>query len=163
MTPIEVGRFGRPFGVLGWIKVISFTTPADNILKFRPWLIHRNSVWSELAFTDSKKHSNGIVVKLPDCNSPEEAALFTNLKIGIYRKQLPKLPENEYYWDDLIGLEVINKDGTSFGKVQDLIVTGANDVLVVQGKGRVLIPYLSHVIIKVDLSNKIIHVDWDEI
>ena len=160
--PIIVGRFGRSFGILGWIKVISFTTPSENILQFKPWLIQKNNLWEEICIENSKKHADNIIVKLPNCSSPEEVSRFTNIKIGIWQKQLPKLKKGDYYWADLIGLEVINKESINLGVVQDIMATGSNDVLVVIGKSRRLVPYTSNVILDVNLVNKIIQVDWDE-
>lgn len=160
--PLIVGRFGKSFGILGWIKVISFTTPNENILELKPWLIQKNGNWEEVCIESSRKHASNIIVKLPDCASPEAASHFTNVQIGIWRKQLPKLKNNEFYWSDLYGLEVINKEEMNLGMIKDIIATGSNDVLVVEGQKRCLIPYLSSVIINVDLSNKIIRVDWPE-
>ena len=161
-TPITVGRFGKVFGVLGWIKVISFTFPEENILKFKPWLIKKDGLWQELFFEKSKKQANAIIVKLPGCDSPEQATLFTNVEISILRSQLPKLKKGEYYWDDLVGLEVVNKEGVSLGVVEKLMATGANDVLVTKGDRKRLIPYISHVIQQVDPDNRVIHVEWGE-
>jgi len=161
-TPIIVGRFGKTFGVSGWLKINSFTDPKENILNFKHWLIKKNNLWQEISFASSKKQADNIIIKLPNCNSPEEAALFTNIEIGVLRKNLPKLKKDEYYWNDLVGLKVINKQGLNLGIVKDLMATGANDVLVVAGEKNRLIPYLSHVIQKIDLDNKIIHVDWEE-
>ncbi|MBU0744406.1 MAG: ribosome maturation factor RimM [Gammaproteobacteria bacterium] len=161
-SPVMVGRFGRAFGVLGWIKIISFTTPRENILDFQPWLIRKNDQWEELYFESSKSRVGSIIVKLASCNSPEEVSSFTNIDINILREQLPKLSNDEYYWDDLIGLEVINTDGVKLGVVQSLLATGSNDVLVVMGDSKRLIPYVSSVIVNVDLPNKSIHVDWGE-
>jgi len=162
VDPVVIGRFGKSFGVLGWIKVISFATPKENILKFKPLLMQKNGSWEEFCFKNSRKHADNIIVKLPGCGSPEEASRFTNVEIGIWRKQLPKLKDNEYYWSDLVGLEVINKESINLGVVKDLMATGSNDVLIVIGKDRILIPYLSNVVLKVDLASKIINVDWAE-
>ncbi len=162
-APLVVGRFGKSFGVLGWIEVISFTTPSDNILKFTPWLIQKNNRLSEeICIENSRKHAGQMVVKLPNCNSPEEVSQYTNAKIYVWRQQLPKLKDDEFYWSDLLGLEVINKEKINLGIIKDFIATGSNDVLVVVGKKKSLIPYLSTVIMQVDLSNKIVHVDWPE-
>ena len=161
-TPLIIGRFGRPFGILGWIKVISFTTPEENILKFNTWLIQENHTWHEIVLDKTRKQARSIIVKLPPYNSPEEVSSLTNTEIGIWPKQLPKLPTNEYYWSDLVESEVINKEGSNLGVVQKLIATGANDVLVVVGKRKYLIPYISSVILDIDLNNKTIQVDWGE-
>src|SRR3989304_949185 len=160
-SPVVIGRFGKTFGILGWIKVISFTTPKENILKFKPWLIQKNKVWEEVCFEDSKQHASNIVVKLPNYNSPEDAAHLTNINIGVLREQLPKLRGEDYYWEDLIGLEVINKEKVNLGIVQSLIATGSNDVLIVMGERKRLIPYISNVILNVDLASKIIEGDWE--
>jgi 16S rRNA processing protein RimM len=160
--PIIIGSFGKTFGVWGWIKVNSFTNPTRNILDFKPWLIQKNNSWEEVYFEDSHERPDNIIVKLPNCNSPEEARNFTNIKIAVWRKQLPKLQTSEYYWTDLIGLKVINSEEIDLGIVQELMATGANDVLVVIGDRKRLIPYISNVILKVDLAKKIIRVDWDQ-
>jgi len=78
------------------------------------------------------------------------------------REQLPKLRGEDYYWDDLIGLEVINKEKVNLGVVQSLIATGSNDVLIVMGERKRLIPYISSVVLCVDLASKIIEVDWGQ-
>jgi 16S rRNA processing protein RimM len=161
--PTVIGSFGKSFGIRGWIKVNSLTNPQANILNFKPWLIRKNDSWEEIYFEDSRQHADNIIVKLPNCNSPEEARNnFTNIKIGVWRKQLPKLPTNEYYWAELIGMQVMNSSGVDFGVVQELTATGANDVLVVAGDRKRLIPYTSNVILKVDLAKKIIQVDWEQ-
>lgn len=161
-NPIVIGSFGKTFGVQGWIKINSFTSPPKNILKFKPWLLQKNNYWEEIYFTDSRERIDNIIVKLPNCNSPEEAQNFTNIKIGVWRDQLPKLQTNEYYWTDLIGLKVVNSSEFDLGIVQDLTATGANDVLIVVGDRKRLIPYISDVILEVDLTKKIIRVDWDQ-
>lgn len=162
VDPVEIGCFGKTFGVLGWIKVISFTVPVTNILKLTPWLINKNGLWQEVLLEESKEQVNGIMVKLPNCNSPEQASKYTNIKIAVDRNKLPKLSEGEYYWDDLVGLEVVNKDNISLGIVKSLMETGSNDVLVVQGEKRILVPYTSEVILNVDLTSKVILVDWEK-
>lgn len=160
LNPIIVGRFGKSFGMRGWIKVISFTSPERNILDFSYLLIKKNNFWEKIYFEDSRERLDSIVVKLPNCNSLEEASNFTNIEISVHRKQLPKLDHGEYYWADLVGLRVINLDGVDFGIVRELIATGSNDVLVVVGERKRLIPYLSYVIYSVDLGERKIYVDW---
>ena len=76
------------------------------------------------------------------------------------REALPEAAENEYYWSDLIGLEVVNVQGEVLGKVTDLLETGANDVLVVEGERERLLPFTAQVILKVDLAAGRINVDW---
>jgi 16S rRNA processing protein RimM len=76
---------------------------------------------------------------------------------------LPPAPEGEYYWTDLIGLTVINREGVTLGQVDHLLETGANDVLVVKGERERLIPFLLElVVLEVDLAQRMLRVDWEE-
>ena len=75
---------------------------------------------------------------------------------------LPKLKEDQYYWNDLIGCEVLNLQNISFGLVDTFIKTGANDVIVVKGEIERLIPYTARIVLKADTINGKIIVDWDE-
>jgi 16S rRNA processing protein RimM len=157
-----VGRFGAPFGVKGWIKVNSFTDPISNILEYDPWYLHTRSGYKAVTLEDGHIHGKTIVVKLPQCNDRDIAKTFTHVTIAIDRNQLPELKAGEFYWDDLIGLEVFNQDNVNFGIVKELLATGANDVLVVTGDRERLIPYIKQVILQVDLKNKKIVVNWDK-
>lgn len=111
---------------------------------------------------DARAHGNTIIVKLADLNTPEAARLLTGIEIAIKRTQLPTLEKNEYYWSDLIGLTVINKNGEVLGKVIYLIATGSNDVLIVKGENEHAIPYFfGEVVLSVDLAKQEIQVDWE--
>jgi 16S rRNA processing protein RimM len=160
---VVVGRFGSPYGIKGWIKVISYTDPIENILSYLPWFIVKDRVSSALEKVVGKRHGKALIVKLDFCDSPEVARTFTNIDIAVDRNQLPALPEEEYYWIDLIGLNVLNQQDEDLGSVERLFETGSNDVLVVtdaNGKKH-YIPYTADVIVKVDLDEKIMRVDWD--
>ena len=157
-----IGKFGKAFGVRGWIKIHSFTIPKEDILTLVPWLIERNGQWQEIAVEASKIQHQNIIIKLKNVADVDAVKLYTNLNIFIDHALLPKLPKNEYYWDDLIGLTVINKEGIELGILDHLFGTGSNDVMVVKGTRERLVPYLKNVIIKIDLEHKIIIVDWDE-
>ncbi|MBS0350762.1 MAG: ribosome maturation factor RimM [Proteobacteria bacterium] len=160
-SKIVVGEFGPSYGVQGWIKVNSFTEPAENILRYRPWQVHRNHRWLLIEVTHSKQLTKNIIVKLAECDTPELAKTYTNHPIAIERNQLPNLSPEEYYWSDLAGLAVVNLQGVALGTVDYLFSTGSNDVLVVKGQRRHLIPYTTEAIIKVDLTQKVLTVDWD--
>lgn len=159
---VVVGKFGKAFGVRGWIKIHSFITPKENILALTPWLIEKNGQWQELLIEASKIQHQNIIVKLKNIADVDTVKLYTNLNIFIDHALLPKLPKNEYYWDDLIGLKVINKEGIELGIIDHLFGTGSNDVMAVKGKKEHLIPYLKNVIVKVDLEQRTMIVDWDE-
>ena len=81
--------------------------------------------------------------------------------LTVPRETLPPAPENEYYWSDLIGLDVINTKGVAFGKVKELLESGAHDVLVVSGDRERLIPFVGQIVKKVDLAAGTLEVDWE--
>lgn len=159
---ITVGKIGSAYGVHGWFKVLSYTEFGESILDYQPWHISSdNGAWEPVVLEGGRPHGKGLVAKIRGVNSPEEARLLAGKTIAIFRSQLPKLNKNEYYWSDLKGLSVINKNGENLGKVIYLIETGSNDVLVVKGVTEQAIPYLPGVILKVDLEKQEIHVDWE--
>lgn len=161
MDRIIIGRLGSPFGVKGWIKVISFTDPREKILEYKPWQLCINNQWQRIEILNSQYQGKSIIVQLAGLQDREIAKTYTHGEIAIERNQLPVLPEQDYYWVDLIGLKVITKSGEMLGLVNHLIATGSNDVLVVKGDRERLIPYVDEVIVQVDLQTKEITVDWD--
>lgn len=159
---IVVGKLGAPYGVKGWLKVYSLTDPPENLFHYHPWQFYIDHQWVTLPIQEIRPNTHPPVIQLEGCSSPEEAKRYTGVQIGIETSQLPELPWGEYYWTQLIGLEVITAAGTLLGMVDHLIETGANDILVVTGKKKHLIPYLpNQVVLSVDLAKKQIIVDWD--
>lgn len=164
ITPeyVIVGKIGSTYGIKGWLKVIPFTEKASDILHYSPWYIETEHDWKETHVQNGKEHGKGIIAKLVGLNTPEEARLLCNKKIAILRSQLPHLPQNEYYWNDLEGLTVINQHNEVLGKIIYLMATGTNDVLVVKGTKEHAIPYLPGNVIKnINLAEKTMRVDWD--
>ena len=159
---VVIGKIGSTFGIKGWVKILSYTEWTTQILEYSPWYIENGAAWKTIELTDSREHGKGIIVKIAGFDTPEQTRLLAGKKIAISRSQLPALAEDEYYWSDLEGLTVINQDGINLGKVIYLIATGSNDVLVVKGDKEHAIPYLlKEVIVRVDLENQVIYVNWD--
>ncbi len=157
---VVVGRIGRIFGIKGWMKLHSFTEPMENILNYKQWYIFMGNSWEPITPEDIKIHGKGLLIKFLDLNTPEQAQIYTNADIGITSDQLPKLTTNDYYWSDLEGLKVINTAGEELGTVAYLFATGANDIMVVKGSKERLLPYIKQVVLKVDLQQGTILVDW---
>lgn len=159
---IIMGRLAKPYALQGWIKVVSFTDPIENLLDYKTWLIQHQDVWQPMNVQNGKLHGSHLVVKLEGLEDPETAKHYTNDLIAIEREALAPLEEGEYYWSDLIGLRVVNSDGIELGVITSLIETGSNDVLVVKSKDQErLIPYTSNVIQSINLKEKIISVAWN--
>jgi 16S rRNA processing protein RimM len=160
---VIVGKIGAPYGVKGWLKVTSFTKTIPDILTFNPWYLDDKQGWKRIEIDAGREHGKGIVIKFTGFDTPEQARLLTGKSIAIQRLQLPVLKKHEYYWSDLEGLTVINQHNETLGKVIYLIETGSNDVLIIKGEKDVAIPYLPDVITRVDLKEKVIHVNWEDI
>lgn len=163
-TYITIGKIGAPHGVRGWVKVQAFSEHGpEAILDYLPWFVSiADAPFKPIKLESAHAHGKGLLAKFKGFDSPEVARALTNALLGVPRAQLPAPAENEYYWSDLIGLTVINQDGTVYGKVISLLETGSNDVLVVKGDKEHGIPFLlGSVIRKVDLEKQEIHVDWE--
>lgn len=160
--PIIVGKLAGVYGTKGWLKVISYTEPLENILSYKPWFIQQNNQWREMKLMQGKRHGKGLIIQLAGFETPESARVLVGAEIAISRQQLPALAEGEYYWTDLEGMTVINQANITLGKVIQVLATGANDVLIVQGEKRHLIPFLTlQTVVSVDLEKQIINVEWD--
>ena len=163
--PLILGLISGVYGVRGWLKLNSYTRPKENILSYSPLLMKVDKDWQELDVEETQLRGGRLLLKINGVATPEQAQEFIHRELAVTQDQLPPLSEGEYYWHDLIGLEVLNQDEISLGKVKQIAETGANDVLVIngeaEGKSRILIPLIMDVYVKqVDLIAKTIHVDW---
>ena len=159
---IVIGRITGIYGVKGWVRVFSHTQPKENILNYSPWLLGKGGTWQTVVLKDGRQHGKGIIAKIEHCDDRDEAAGMIGQDIAIRHEQLEALDANEYYWVDLIGLDVVNQKQERLGKVLRLLETGANDVLVVAGQKEILIPFARPQIIKsIDLETGRIVVDWE--
>lgn len=160
---ICIGTFGAPHGVRGWVKINTYTENPADLFTYSPWYIQRQETYIELTAVEFARHSNHFLAKPPGCEDRDVARTFTNLDIFIKRSQLPPISEHDYYWSDLEGLTVSNTEHVTLGQVDHLFETGANPVMVVQGKQRHLIPFLKGSVIKhVCFNSQTIQVDWPE-
>jgi 16S rRNA processing protein RimM len=159
---VVLGRFGRVHGIKGFITLHSYTEPRENILGYLPWHALINKQWQPLKIIQTEVTTKHILVQVEGYTEREQVANLTNVEIGVPKEKLPNLEPGDYYWHQLMGMKVINQQGDELGTVVELLPTGANDVLVVEGKTRHLIPYLpGRYVIKVDTNEKEILVDWD--
>ncbi|HKS93324.1 MAG TPA: ribosome maturation factor RimM [Gammaproteobacteria bacterium] len=159
---VVLGSIAAPFGVKGWVKLQSWTEPRAKIIEYRRWLLERGGAWREWRVAEGRAHGNGVIARLEGVTDRDQAATLTGMHIAVGREELPALQPGQYYWADLIGLEVRLEDGRSLGRVQGLMATGANDVLVVRGERERLIPFLRGQVVKqVDSDAGLIRVDWD--
>jgi 16S rRNA processing protein RimM len=160
---VVMGRVVAPYGVFGWLKIVPDTEEFDGLLDYKKWWIGKDNDWRELAVKEAKIHNDVLVVKLQSIDDRDAAVACKGKQIAVPRASLPKLDDEEYYWSDLIGLNVKNQQNVDFGKITDVFATGANDVVVAKSDDGVerLIPYIAQAILEVDLEAKTMLVDWD--
>lgn len=169
---VVMGHVAGPYGILGWIKVFPYTEYVDGLADYPAWWLGQgDGKWRKVKVSECAAHGNVLTALLEHNSDRAAATRLKGLQVAIPRSWLPALSntgEDGYYWSDLTGFEVVNLQGESLGKVTGLLETGANDVLQVQGpkegeseeKGERLIPFISQVIVKVDLAASRITVDW---
>ncbi|MEE8527594.1 MAG: ribosome maturation factor RimM [Gammaproteobacteria bacterium] len=159
---VILGRISGLFGVKGWVRLISHTDPREAILDYARWLIGRDADWHEFQLAEGRRHGKAVIARLEGFVDRDQAGGLIGADIAIERHQLPAAEKDEYYWADLVGLEVVTTDGRALGQVDHLLATGANDVLVVRGENECLVPFIcERVIQEVDLDAGVIRVDWD--
>lgn len=160
---VIMGRVVAPYGVLGWLKIHPDTEEFDGLLDYKTWWIGKDNDWRELKVESAKVHNDVLVVKLQGIDDRDAAFACKGKQIAIPRTLLPKLDDDEYYWSDLIGLNVKNLQDVDFGKIIDVFATGANDVVATKSEDGIerLIPYIDSAILAVDLDAKTMLVDWD--
>ena len=104
---------------------------------------------------------NGVFVRLEGCRDRDQAGEYSGCDIAVERSQFPSLDDAEFYWTDLIGLLVVDTDGVELGRIERMMETGANDVMVVRGTTERLIPFLTEAVVQsVDFDKGCIVVDW---
>jgi 16S rRNA processing protein RimM len=158
---VHFGRITGLFGVQGWVKVFSHARPRETIINYSPWFVKTAEGWREMVVEDGRAQGKGVVAKLAGVDDRDQASQLIGADIEIKFSQLPPPSKGEYYWAQLVGLEVVTLAGQSLGKVDHLVETGANDVLVVRNGKERWLPATASVIRKVDLETGVIRVDWD--
>jgi 16S rRNA processing protein RimM len=157
---VALGYIPAVHGIKGWVKVHSWTRPMEAILEYQPWLLGEEK--SPVKIIDGRKQGKGLVALLPGFEDREQAITLVGQQLFIQRDQLPPTAKDEYYWSDLEGLEVHTTKGDVLGRVEKLMETGANDVLVIRGEREHLVPFVQGQYVKrVDLEGGLIEVDWD--
>lgn len=177
-----LGRIGAAYGVKGWVRLISFTDPVDNILNFRQFYLAPPAVAGSPAIAsagmetldvievdEGRIHGKDLIGHIHGCDDREAARRYTGRELLVATATLPDLDEDEFYWYQLEGLQVINLQDENLGTVHHLMETGANDVLVVRPTKdslddlERLIPWIREQVVKqVDLAAKTLRVDWEK-
>lgn len=160
---VVLGRLADPYGIRGWLWLYPFGDDPLDWAQMPVWWISREGEpWRECGLKGLKVHGDGLVVLLDGVDSRTAAESMKGVLVGAPREALPKTGKDEFYWTDLIGLDVVNSTEERLGKVVGLIETGANAVLRVLGDDDVerLLPFVAAVVLAVEKEAGLIRVEW---
>tara|TARA_B100000929_G_scaffold279567_1_gene256820 strand:+ start:646 stop:1215 length:570 start_codon:yes stop_codon:yes gene_type:complete len=164
---VVLGKLTSPYGIKGWLKVYSYTSPMEGILDYAEWVVRHDGQISRHRLKQGRKQGQGLVAQLDGVDDRDRAESLAGADILLAKQDLPELDSEEYYWHQLEGLRVVTLEGVSLGRLAYLFETGANDVMVVKGGDAPddrerLLPYLPDDVVKrVDLEAGEMLVDWD--
>ncbi len=166
---IEVGRIADAWGIKGWFKVLPHSAEPEALFSSKRWLIQppatKGTSAFRLAISEAKEHSDLIVATSPDVPDRNAAEALRGARVFVPRSNFPTAGDDEYYWVDLIGLSVVNREGVVLGAVRELLATGPQTTLVLAAEedGKPIermVPFVSVFVDKVDLAARTILVDW---
>jgi 16S rRNA processing protein RimM len=169
---VEVGRIADAWGIKGWFKVVPYSADPQALFSSKRWFLLPAEIGAKnfdgvqrLAIKEAKEHADAVVASAHDVLDRTAAEALRGARIFIARSSFPTAASDEYYWVDLIGLEVFNRENQNMGTVRELLSTGPQTVLVLQytqdGKDQDrMIPFVSAYIDQVDLPERRILVDW---
>ena len=169
---IEVGRIADAWGIKGWFKVLPYSAHPEALFSTKCWFLlptergaQTFSGVARLAVKEAKEHSDTVVATAHGVDDRSAAEALRGSRIFVSRSSFPAAATDEYYWVDLIGLAVVNRQDEPLGSVKELLSTGAQTVLVLEyeqdGKpGERMIPFVAAYIDDVDLQARRIRVDW---
>ena len=156
-----MGRILGPFGIQGWIKLKTFTENPDGLARHPHWWLRTKAGWRSAALQEFKVRPAAVSAKLEGVDDRDGAELLRGLDVAVTREDLGEAAQGEFYWVDLVGLEVANLQGESLGRVEELLRTGGSDVLVVRGERERLIPFIADYVKSVDREARRITVEWE--
>lgn len=163
---LNVGKIVNTHGIRGEVRVISQTDfPEERYKKgAKLTLFKEGKNPIELTVTNHRKHKNFDLLTFEGYPNINDVEPFRDGILKVSEEDLTDLEENEFYYYEIIGLPVFDENGILLGTIKEIIQTGANDVWVIQRKGKkdLLIPYIESVVKKVDLDSEEIHVEIPE-
>lgn len=166
---VQVGHVTGAYGLRGGIRITPYSTDADALLNVKTWWLDKPAL-RPLQVRSAKYHSGDVTAVLVEIADRNEAEALKGATVQVSRADFPALPEDEYYWSDLIGLDVVNLQGEALGKVADMMSNGPQSILrIVADAGadapdakpaERLVPFVDHFVKTVDLKARLITLDW---
>ena len=164
---IIVGRIVGVHGIRGQVKVHSDCRPRESLFQYRQFTARSaGRPERQLQLLRGQAAGKGLIAAFVGISDRDQAMTLSGYTLSICREQLPAARNGEYYWTDLIGLRVENRQGITLGRVTELFETSSNDVLIVRADdadGEILIPFIRpHSIEDIDLAGGVMRVDWEQ-
>jgi 16S rRNA processing protein RimM len=157
MELLEIGRIVRSHGLAGRMKVLSYLESQDVLDHLEVVSVGRR-VQDAVTFSlDSlQTGKKWFIVKLAGVEDKDAASRLVGSSLWMPLEKMKELPEGEYYWHDIIGLEVVTEEGRILGRIKSVFPTGSNDVYVCRGNGKeILLPAIGDVVRKIDLDHRV--------
>jgi 16S rRNA processing protein RimM len=170
---IQVGYITGAYGLRGGIRVTPHSTDADALLSVKTWWLDKPTL-RPVQVRLAKQHSGDVTATLVDVDDRLEAEALKGATVQVSRADFPALSEDEYYWTDLIGLDVVNLQGEALGKVIDMMSNGPQSILRIMPEVQPgsdpdapatkveerLVPFVDQFVKTVDMQEKRITLDW---
>jgi 16S rRNA processing protein RimM len=169
---VEVGRIADAWGIKGWFKVLPHSASPEALFSSRRWYLLPPEKGPQafsgpvlLRVREAKEHSDTVVATAQEVDDRGAAEALKGARVYVARSSFPTPAEDEYYWVDLLGAQVVNREGVALGEVKELLSTGPQTVLVLayQQDGQPaerMIPFVAAYVDSVDIAGKRIIVDW---
>jgi len=163
---VEVGRIADAWGIKGWFKVLPHSARPEALFSSRRWFLRApGGETYRLPVREAKEHSDCIVAASNEVPDRSAAEALRGARVLVPRSSFPTPDDGEYYWVDLIGLAVVNREGVALGTVRELLATGPQTTLVLDAESdgqpvERMIPFVSAFVDDVDLAARRITVDW---
>lgn len=163
---VVLGRITGAFGIRGWLRIHPFGDDPESWGDMEALWLNRDAEaeggWSAYPLLELKNHGDGLVLHLKGVDDRTAAEALKGFYFGAPRDALPESEDDEYYWSDLVGLAVVNAEGASLGRVEEILQGVANDVLRLKDEAGVerLLPFVDAVVKEVDTAGGRLVVDW---
>lgn len=165
---VIVGHITGAYGIKGWVRIRPYSDDADALLRVKAWWLDKPQLHT-VNVVQAKDHSGDVVAHIKGINDRDLAESLKGTVVQVSRSNFPALPEDEFYWVDLIGLSVENESGAVLGTVKNMMDNGAHPILIVEtisvsgqkaAVSEVLIPFVDQYIRSVNKADSKIIVDW---
>ncbi|MDE6426017.1 MAG: ribosome maturation factor RimM [Ruminococcus sp.] len=149
---LEAGKIVNTHGIRGEVKIMPYTDVPELLCEFDRLFLNKQEIFIER----SRVAKNMVIAKFEGVDTPEQAEKLRNKILYMHRDDL-ELDDDTYFIQDLIGIEVKDAEtGVIYGKIVDVMQTGANDVYVIKGSDReYLVPGIADVVVSTDIDNNI--------